>query len=68
MAHQEDWVYVRRQGYVQARSYVPGEDLTGIYVDTRDVPEEGGWILRDPWKPGNSWYVNPQNFSKLYKY
>lgn len=35
-------------GRMEARPYIPGEDLASIWVQAGLTPKEGDWITRDP--------------------
>ena len=57
--------YLRR-GWVEARQYQPGEDLTGISVNKEDTPSPGGMIARNPDNHNDQWYINAEFFAKNY--
>lgn len=61
------WRRYRRRGVIEARPYVPGEDLTGISVSPSDTPERGGMIARDPANRDDRWYVAPHYFAEKYE-
>ena len=49
------------------RPYIPGEDLTGISVNPKDTPEEGGMIAMNPTNSADMWYVTKQYFLDNYE-
>jgi hypothetical protein len=58
-----------RKGHVDARPYVPGEDLTGISVSPEDRKRsslDGGFIARNPLNHADKWYIAPEFFHKNY--
>ena len=42
------------------RSYVPGEDLTGVTVGANDSPAPGGMIACNPANPADKWYLSAE--------
>lgn len=57
----------RRKGLSEMRSYVPGEDLTGISVSDADksLPTlDGGYIARNPVNNTDQWYVAKAYFDQ----
>ena len=56
-------------GYRDARPYIPGEDLTGIFVHEEYAEEVattgGGMILRNP-ENHHQWYMPKEAFKKSY--
>lgn len=55
----------RRIGHDEMRPYVPGEDLTGIFVNEKDVPKLGGMIARNPQDHADQWYMSAEYFGKF---
>lgn len=57
-----------RRGFVEARPYVSGEDLTGISVGPEDQIQglEGGYIARNPDNPADQWFISKSFFVKNY--
>lgn len=56
----------RKKDLQPMRPYIPGEDLTGISVNSEDTPEEGGMIAVNPKNPKDIWYVGKQFFDDNY--
>lgn len=61
------WDYYKKTAEQEMRPYVPGEDLTGISVNTEDTPELGGMIARNSDNHKDQWYVAKEFFEKNYK-
>ena len=57
----------RKFGYIEARPYEPGEDLSNVSVSKRDCPELGGMIARNPVDTQDMWYINPAFFEANYE-
>lgn len=57
-----------RRGFVEARPYVSGEDLTGISVSTEDQRQgfDGGFIARNPNNHDDQWFISADYFKKNY--
>ena len=58
-----------RKGFVEARPYQPGEDLTNVSVNNEDLLRpnlRGGWIARDPANHKDSWYIHATYFTEHY--
>jgi hypothetical protein len=57
------------RGYRDARPYIPGEDLTRIFVREEYVEElstiGGGMVLRNP-ETHLQWYLPKEEFNKIY--
>ena len=49
------------------RPYVPGEDMTDIYVFKGDTVEEGGMIAMHPQDAEYKWYVPKHVFLQQYE-
>ena len=49
------------------RPYEPGEDLTGVSVNTEDTPEIGGMIAINPQNQEDRWYVAKKFFDDNYE-
>lgn len=58
------WNKYRRKGLSEMRSYIVGEDLTGISVNSQDTPQDGGMIARNPDNHRDQWYVAKEYFEK----
>lgn len=58
----------RRKQIGEYRSYVPGEDLSGVSIGEEDKkagsPKAGDMIGRDPHKHTDQWLVNAGYFEK----
>uniref|UniRef100_A0A6M3J0M5 Uncharacterized protein n=1 Tax=viral metagenome TaxID=1070528 RepID=A0A6M3J0M5_9ZZZZ len=53
----------QRRGLSEMRSYIKGEDLTGISVSDTDTPEtDMGMIARNPKNHEDRWYVAKKYF------
>jgi len=53
----------QRRGLSEMRSYIKGEDLTGISVSDTDTPEiDMGMIARNPKNHEDQWYVAKKYF------
>ena len=61
------WSVYHRVGSLEARPYVPGEDLSAISVSDEDTLTEGGMIARNPENPADQWYINAVYFAKNYR-
>jgi len=61
-----EFMLYQRKGTVEARPYVPGEDLTGISVSKEDTPKDGDMIARNPANHNDMWFVNQEYFQKNY--
>lgn len=57
----------RKKSIQAMRPYIPGEDLTGIAVNTEDMPEEGGMIAVNASNPKDQWYVGKKFFADNYE-
>ena len=57
----------RKKTVQPMRPYIPGEELTGISVNVKDTPEEGGMIAMNPANPADMWYVGKQYFLDNYE-
>lgn len=54
------WNKYRKVGITEMRSYVLGEDMTGISVSPADLlleSLEGGFIARNPLDENDQWYI-----------
>jgi hypothetical protein len=49
--------YYNKKNVQPLRPYVPGEDMSGIYVNPVDTVEEGGMIAHLPNNPVAKWYI-----------
>lgn len=49
------------------RPYVPGEDLSDIFVAPGLIPEEGGMIAMNPQDASSQWYVTKEQFLNEYE-
>jgi hypothetical protein len=58
-----DWKLYRKTATIEARPYVPGEDLKGVAVNQKDDLAEGGMICRNPEDPKDSWYCAADYFN-----
>jgi len=61
------WKPYLKTAPIEARPYIPGEDLKGIAVNPNDKLVEGGMVCRDPKNPEDSWYCAPDYFAQVYK-
>lgn len=50
--------------FSEMRPYVPGEDLTNIYLGRTDTPEPGGMVARNPENHKELWYVPKKYFEE----
>ncbi len=62
-----DWKMYRKTGLAEMRPYVPGEDLSGMSVNSEDTPEVGGMIARNQSNHADQWYVAKDFFNKNYE-
>ena len=62
------WNMYRRIGMLEARPYVPGEDLTNVSVSDTNIPGEGGMIARNPENHAEQWYIAADYFAKNYQF
>jgi hypothetical protein len=60
------WEFYRKNQLQSMRPYIPGEDLTGISVNSEDTPEEGGMIARSASNFKDQWYVAKKFFRDNY--
>jgi len=60
------WNFYKKIGTQKMRSYVPGEDLTGVSVSEADTPEEGGMIARGA-DDGALWYISKRFLELNYR-
>lgn len=58
---EEDFKQYHVVGQLEARPYVPGEDMTDIRVGGM-VPKEGDMIARDPANRDYLFLINQENF------
>lgn len=49
------------------RPYVPGEDMTHIFINPGDMLEEGGMIAMNPQDARTQWYVPKCDFLENYE-
>jgi len=61
----------QRKSMGEMRPYIPGEDLTGITVNPKEVqdygcPKEGDMIARDPKDRDNQWLMSKEFFEENY--
>ena len=64
-----EWKSYRRVGWLVARPYVSGEDLSRVSVSTEDRARgslEGGMIARNPDNENDKWYIAPEFFATHY--
>ena len=57
-----EFKFYRRKGFSEMRTYIPGEDLSGVSVSKEDTPESGGMIARNPKNHADQWYVAKKYF------
>ena len=57
----------RKKNVQPMRPYEPGEDLTGVSVNTEDTPEIGGMIAINPQNQEDRWYVAKKLFDDNYE-
>ena len=62
-----NWKMYRKTALQEMRSYIPGEDLTGISVNKEDVPELGGMVARNSDNHADQWYVAKDFFENKYE-
>jgi len=60
------WGKYRKVGTQEMRPYIVGEDLTGVSISEKDIPEDGGMIARGS-DNGALWYVSRQFFELNYR-
>jgi len=51
-----------RKGFSEMRPYIPGEDLSDVFVAEVNPPELGGMIARDPENHEDQWYMEETYF------
>lgn len=59
-------VYTRK-GFVYARPYEKGEDLSGVSVGEEDDPADGGMIAFNPENFKDRWFIATGWFEKNYR-
>jgi len=42
---------------LEMRLYVPGEDLSKVFIADGAVPRLGGFVTRNPLHPEDKWYI-----------
>ncbi len=52
----------RKKGIAEMRPYIIGENMDGISLSERDIPDVGGMIARNRDKHGDQWYVAKKYF------
>ncbi|MBL7161074.1 MAG: hypothetical protein ISS57_00600 [Anaerolineales bacterium] len=58
----------RRKGLAEMRSYIPGEDLSGVSVSEGDDPmNDLGMIARNPKDHTDTWYVSKMYFEENFE-
>lgn len=57
----------RKKSVQPMRPYIPGEDLSGVSVNSEDTPELGGMIAVNPDNPKDCWYVAKLFFQDNYE-
>ena len=57
----------RKKNVQPMRPYEPGEDFTGVSVNTEDTPEIGGMIAINPQNQEDRWYVAKKFFDDNYE-
>lgn len=57
----------RKTSTIEARPYIPGEDMKNIIVSVFDIPEEDGYIARDPNNHVDQWYLRESFFFENYE-
>ena len=60
-----EWEEYKKNAVQEMRPYIPGENLTGVSVSERDIPELGGMIARGA-DDGALWYVSKRFFEENY--
>lgn len=63
----ENYKNYRKNQVQPMRPYIPGENLTGVSVNIKDVLEEGGMIAVNPANPSDKWYVSKSFFQDNYE-
>ncbi len=63
----DTWDKYKKITIQEMRPYVPGEDLSGISVNSEDTPELGGMIARNSDNHADQWYVAKTFFEKSYE-
>lgn len=63
----KEWKRYDRTGWIEARPYETGEDLSGISVSDEDDPSEGDMIARNPDNPDDQWLINQEYFHENYR-
>ncbi len=58
--------YYNKKNVQPLRPYVPGEDMSGIYVNPVDTVEEGGMIACLSYNPVAKWYITREFFEANY--
>ena len=58
----------RRNGLVEMRPYIPGEDLTSVSVNqVDDPPNDLSMIARNPKNHADKWYVAKKYFEDSFE-
>lgn len=63
----QEWKKYRKVAVQEMRSYEPGEDLSGVSVNSEETLEEGGMIARNSDNHKDQWYVTKAFFEKNYE-
>ena len=63
----DEFKQYRKSHVLEMRDYVPGEDLTHIYVSEAYTPELGGMVARNPNNHAHQWYVTKKFFDDNYE-
>lgn len=60
------WEKYEPAGQIEARPYLPGEDLSDVSVSDEDDPSEGDMIARNPDNKDDKWLIDEEYFDKNY--
>ena len=66
MAEEDFKTYALLQ-QVEARPYVPGEDMSGVTVQSYMTPEEGDMVARNPRNRDTLWLIPKVYFDSAYR-
>ena len=62
-----EYKWYRKKLLQPMRPYVPGEDLSGVSVNSEDTPGPGGMVAFNPSNPADQWYVAKRFFEENYE-
>ena len=67
----EEWAWrtATRVTFIKTRPYIPGENLSAVRVEEKQLPPElGDWIARDPNDATAQWLIKSKDFERNYHF